>query len=247
MDNVTAFRARIGSANYNLQLPMSDEDYVIVRYPTFNDLYGKQDASKKSETSARVDNSFMDVRQLRDGLIKSNPNTIEILYSNRVTDVHGHLWAALQEFRQEITVMNLSHLFDASFGMFHNEMKRYQREMQKGDKVRAGKAAASGFRIMLTIYDFYKKDFTDYEGCMRYDNEVDKNAREKLINMKLGIVEPGFIKEQMENYYDLSTELKPKFHAHFKNEGMEKEVKEIFHYYTKQQLQDELLTGGLMR
>ncbi|QIA28711.1 nucleotidyltransferase [Phage f2b1] len=246
MDNVTAFRARIGSANYNLQLPMSDEDYVIVRYPTFNDLYGKQDASKKSETSDRVDRSYMDVRQLRDGLIKSNPNTIEILYSNRVTDVQSNLWGELQEFRQEITVMNLSHLFDASFGMFHNEMKRYQREMQKGDKVRAGKAAASGFRIMLTIYDFYKKDFTDYVGCMRYDNEVDKNAREKLINMKLGIVKPEFIKEQAGQYYALSEELKPKFHAHFKNEALEKEVREIFHFYTKQQLQKELLAGGLI-
>jgi len=244
MKKKVAFKAQIGSANYNLLLPSSDKDFITYYYPSYDDLYDRADLSKPSKVTDSEDNAWQDVRKLRDGLIKSNPNTLEVLFSVNVEHNGDLLWEELHAIREDIAKMNRSHLFDASFGMFHNEMKRYEREVKKGDAVRAGKAAASGFRIMLTIYDFYKKGFTDYEGCLWYDPEVDKGARDHLLKMKSGAGKPEFIKEQIKRWYEMADELRPKFHAYFKNEETEKDVRDIVHYYTKKQVKNELLFGG---
>ena len=244
MENKVAFKAPVGSWNYNLMLPSSDRDYKTYFYPTFDDLFNRSDFGRPSKVTSTEDNSWSDVRQLRDGLIKSNPHALEVLYARDVEHNDDPIWEELHAIRDDIAKINLSHLFDASFGMFHNEMKRYDKEVKKGDTPRAGKAAASGFRIMLTIYDFYKKDFTDYEGCLWYDPEVDKGARDHLLKMKSGAGKPEFIKEQIKRWYEMADELRPKFHMRFKNEETEKDVRDIVHYYTKKQIKNELLFGG---
>jgi hypothetical protein len=244
VNNKVAFKAQIGSANYNLLLPSSDEDFVTFYYPTYDDLYNRSELSRKSTVTDTEDNSWSDVRKLRDGLIKSNPNTLEVLFSVNVEHNDDPLWEELHAIREDIASMNRSHLFDASFGMFHNEMKRYEREVKKGDTVRAGKAAASGFRIMLTVYDYWKKDFTDYAGCLWYDEYLDKGGRDHLLKMKCGAGKPEFIKEQVQLWYTQADNLRPKFHAYFKNEETEKDVRDIVHYYTKKQVKNELLFGG---
>jgi len=241
-NNKVAFSAQYGSANYNLTTPASDEDYITYYYPTFEDLYKRADWSKPSKVTEAVDNSWNDVRRLREGLIKSNPNTIEVLYSVNVSHNDDPIWNDINLIREEITRMNLSHLFDASFGIFHTAMKLYQKKMSIGDHVKAGKNAANGFRVMQTIYDYYKKDYTDYASCLWYDNNVDKNAREHLLRMKLGLSSKEFIKEQAQQWYQMAEQLRPKFHSHYRNDDLVDYVDHIFEKNVKANLVEEL--GG---
>jgi len=242
LNNKVAFSAQYGSANYNLMTLASDEDYITYYYPTFEDLYKRADWSKPSKVTEAVDNSWNDVRRLREGLIKSNPNTIEVLYSVKVSHNEDPIWNDLYGIREEITRVNLSHLFDASFGIFHNAMKLYKKKMDRGDEVKAKKDAANGFRVMQTIYDYYKKDYTDYASCLWYDEHIDKGARDHLLRMKQGLTSEKFIKEQMGQWYVMAEQLRPKFHSHYRHDDLVDYIDHIFEQNVKANLIEEL--GG---
>ncbi|AIW03419.1 nucleotidyltransferase [Bacillus phage Moonbeam] len=244
MSKKVAFKAQIGSANYNLLLPSSDQDFVTVYYPSFEDLYNRVDLAKPSKVTETEDNSWQDVRKLRDGLIKSNPNTLEILFSVNVKDIQTPLWEELHHIREDIAKMNLSHLFDASFGMFHNEMKRYKRELEKGDKVRAGKAASSGLRIILAMHQYHKQDFKGYSNCLWYGEYLDAGTRNTLLEIKAGKGDPEAIKNKVAVMYKRAEVLRPLFHANTKDAGVEKEVRDIVYHYTEKEVKNELLFGG---
>ena len=73
-------KALTGSHNYNLNTPDSDKDYKFFVTPTFDDLYSGNRFSNGKQ-SDEMDYTVHDIRQLSHLLWKSNPNFIEVLFS----------------------------------------------------------------------------------------------------------------------------------------------------------------------
>ena len=75
----------IGSQNYGLNGPDSDEDYKVIYVPQFNDLYNCRLAehSDLREEWHNEHYSALDVRKWCSLLIKGNINALEMLYSSK--------------------------------------------------------------------------------------------------------------------------------------------------------------------
>ncbi len=72
--------AVFGSHNYNLNTPNSDVDMRYFFCPTFHHIYTNKEITKSS-TSTEMDYVAHDIRKLPGFLDKSNPNTLEIMFS----------------------------------------------------------------------------------------------------------------------------------------------------------------------
>lgn len=78
-----AFKALVGSHNYNLADENSDKDYKMFVLPTFEDLYKGKMYSKQiiGETE---DLDVHDIRKIVNLFYKSNINFIEVLFTNEL-------------------------------------------------------------------------------------------------------------------------------------------------------------------
>ena len=90
-NRVIVIEALVGSHNYNLNTPSSDEDWKFFVRPTFDDLYSGKMYSNGAQTSD-YDYTAHDIRKLADLLAKSNPNFLEVLFSVRVIAHPNFVW-----------------------------------------------------------------------------------------------------------------------------------------------------------
>ena len=77
-----AFKALVGSHNYNLNTQTSDKDYKVFVLPTFDDLFSGRQFSKA--TTGEIDIEYHDIRKLSNLLWKSNINFLEVLFSEEL-------------------------------------------------------------------------------------------------------------------------------------------------------------------
>jgi predicted nucleotidyltransferase len=112
-------KALVGSHNYNLNTVTSDEDWKYFVAPTFEDLYNGTFYSN-SKTSAEVDYTVHDIRQLGNLVWKANVNFLEVMFSKKVEFDAGLNF--LFDRREEWASMNLPAFRNATYGMHLQKM-----------------------------------------------------------------------------------------------------------------------------
>lgn len=117
------FVAQTGSVNYNLETPDSDKDFQVFLLPTFDDLYERKLMASEYR-SPELDVKFNDVRHLEHQLHKSNPNFLDMLFSQDLVYVHPDLQFLVDD-RERLAASNLSRLFYSCKGLFHDAEKRF--------------------------------------------------------------------------------------------------------------------------
>ncbi len=216
MERELAFKALVGSANYNLSTAESDKDYKVFVLPTFNDLYhGKLYTESKFNES--FDEDYHDIRKLSSLFWKSNVNFVEVLFSTNITINESDLIKESLEnifaMKDEIAAMNLPYLYKACKGMYFSKAK-YIEKGNEGTHYLVEKfgydtkSAMHAFRIMDFIERFAESGFTDFKGAMQYD-EKDRNSMLVIKNGEytkdeyFTLVEEKMMTfEQLENVYN---------------------------------------------
>ncbi|WP_227935241.1 DNA polymerase beta superfamily protein [Alkalihalobacillus deserti] len=196
MEREIAFKALVGSANYNLATPESDKDYKVFVIPMFADLYhGKLYAeSKVGET---IDEEFHDIRKLVHLFWKSNVNFVEVLFSidmtiNQNRPINNYIQQIIAQ-RDEIATMNLPYLYRACKGMYESK-KKYIKKGNKGTRYLVekvgfdSKSAMHAYRILDFIERFSANEFTSFKEAIQYDDK----SRKFMIGIKNGL----FTKDQ---------------------------------------------------
>lgn len=190
LEREVAFKALVGSHNYNLSTPESDKDYKVFVIPTFEDLYFSKQYSNNT-VGDKADYDYHDIRKLVSLFWKSNVNFIEVLYSNDVVHSEDYLIQtfikAIYKKRDEIVTMNLPYLYRACKGMYFNKMKQLDKGTESTHHLveRYGystKEAMHVYRILDFIERFYNNDFTDFKQAIEYT----ENERKFMLGIKNG-------------------------------------------------------------
>jgi len=111
-----------GSLNYNLQTKDSDRDFQVFVMPTFEDLYHRRMYASEFKSEA-FDFKVHDVRYLEHQLLKSNPNFLDMLFSQNVVYVHSMLQFLFDE-REQLAKSDMGRLFMSVKGLFKNAQNR---------------------------------------------------------------------------------------------------------------------------
>ena len=189
------FKVLVGSHNYNLNTPESDEDYKLFVLPTFDDLYSKTDFTKSIVTD-EVDCTIYDIRKLVHLFWASNVNYLEVLYSKKteillsnndtsyddIIDIFNH--------REQLCKMNMPYLFSACKGMYYNKLAPMKNANNKDYNEKLGygpKHAMAAYRI-LDFLERYKSNLdmakpNPFENAIYYSDE----EKEELLNIRKGI------------------------------------------------------------
>jgi uncharacterized protein len=222
MERKVAFKALVGSHNYNLNTPESDKDYKVFTLPTFEDLYFNRriSTSKVGETE---DYDFHDVRQIPELWWKTNINFVEVLYSTKTFNTIPEL-LIIFNMKDRLVRMNLPYFYTACKGMHFNKLS----QIDKGtsgtqhlvDKYGYDtKQALHAYRVLDFITRFYFTDFEGFKWAMTYEGK----ARDFMLSIKNG-------KYTKEEYLDLVKTKYEKFEVLeevYKNQKPDIEVKEI--------------------
>ena len=229
MDRVVAFKALVGSHNYNLNDENSDKDYKVFVLPTFEDLYNREMYANQI-IGEEEDLDIHDIRKLPNLFYKSNINFIEVLYSNEI--IIGEEMNRTQEIlikkifekRDEIVRMNLPHLFNA--GMHLNKIKLLRKGTEGTQHLvdKFGydtKQAQHAYRVLNFIERFSETELSDFKQAITYFGEDKK--------FMLDIKGAFFNAESFENfvsfYHDARFKpLKEKYHSFKPNEELKKEL-----------------------
>lgn len=204
MERRVAFKALVGSHNYNLNHEGSDRDYKVFVIPTFKDLYQSKRYTKTIESSID-DVVYHDVRQLKDLLCKSNVNFLEVLFSEDVVfgetldSGEGACLMTLFEHREAIARMNLKYLYQASLGTFMNRYKYLEAGTQNTQHLveKYGydtKQAMQCARILDVLIRYQRQGFTDFKSAIWFSEE--EPERLELIRIYKG----AYTKEEILQY-----------------------------------------------
>lgn len=215
-----AFKALVGSHNYNLNTPTSDKDYKVFVLPTFDDLYhGKSfNVDYIGETE---DFSIHDIRKCSSLWFKSNVNFVEVLFSSEFSinddldEESKKLVKELYNMRDDIAKMNLKFLYDACVGMHFNKL----RLLEKGTKGTAHlvesfsydtKQAMQAWRILDFLRAFSDTNFNDFKSAIWYSE--DNNKRKFMLDIKEGKFTLNEYKEIIsDTLADVEENFKPKY------------------------------------
>ena len=223
MERRVAFKALVGSHNYNLNHEGSDRDYKVFVIPTFEDLYHSKRYTKSFEASTE-DVVYHDLRQLKDLLCKSNVNFLEVLFSEELTfgetlDAgEGAFLMSLFEHREFIARMNLSYLYQSSLGMFMNRFKYLESGTEATQPLveQYGyhtKQALQCARILDVLIRYERQGFDDFKSAIWFSDEEYETIELKRIRAG------AYTKEEMINYLTnkkayVEEELAPKYRLH---------------------------------
>lgn len=191
MNRTIAFKALVGSHNYNLATPESDKDYKVFVLPTFDDLY-KGNQYSHSQITDTVDYDYHDIRKLSNLFWKSNLNFIEVLYSTDV--IHSDIpWVKtnideIYKIKHELVSMNLPYLYRACKGMYFNKIKYLEKGTEGTQHLvdRFGydtKQGLHAFRILDFIERFAETNFADFQHAMTYSD----TERDSMLAIKNGL------------------------------------------------------------
>ena len=180
------FAAKVGSYNYNLQVEGSDEDFYVFTMPRYTDLYDGNLYTKQTITDD-LDYTSFDLRRLPDLLWKSNPHTVELLFTKdlrvntRMEYVEGaetfkllDLPIFIQDKNESIARMNLPYLWDSTMGCVRSEMKRLKgNEEQELTKLHGynTKAAMHAVRLLDLLDRYADSGFEDFESALVYNGQ----------------------------------------------------------------------------
>ena len=175
-----AFKALVGSHNYNLNDETSDKDYKYFVLPTFDDLYENKMYSLPSQVTADMDFDVHDVRKIPNLFYKSNINFVEVLYSNEIVfnneDIGVEMLHNIFEMRDKIARMNIPYFFHACVGMHHRKMSA----LNKGTKgtqhliSKYGydtKQALHAYRVLDFLERLYYTKFNNFRKAITYEGE----------------------------------------------------------------------------
>jgi|SRR6185437_13094067 len=239
-----AFKALVGSHNYNLNNENSDKDYKVFYYPAFGDMYSG-DKSSKHKTSTEEDIEYHDIRKLPNMLWKSNVNFIEVLFSQEIENLDG-VFTELNAMRESIAAMNLPYLWDACTGMMYQKLKHANRDMNYIDikdnpetiDKKVGKSLYQVARIHMFLNDYADTDFTDFAQSIYVS---DDEGRNHLLNIKSGINtarEYKYLKGILD--YLHTSELKEKYISRGKDEETKNKIEGIVKRYVTREIAAEL-------
>lgn len=212
-----AFRALVGSYNYNLNGPTSDKDYKVFIFPTFDDLYSNTKFGRMYVGNDE-DLDVHDVRELGNLFFKSNMNFLELLFTNELklsTDndkVNQDLIHELFSMKDDIARMNLQNLYKSTVGTFDQRM----RKLNKGtdatqslvDKYEYNtKEAMNAIRGLDFLKKFADNDFSNFKEAIFY--KKDDDLRAILLGIKNGLMRQDSFEryaernlEVIKNYYE---------------------------------------------
>ena len=205
-----AFKALVGSHNYNLNAEDSDKDYKLFVLPTFEDLYKGEFYSKTNITST-VDFDIHDIRKLPQLFYKANINFLETLFSNEIvyseelTKQQRKLVDEIFKMKNEIAKMNISYLFNACRGMHFQKMKLLEKGTVSTQHLvekfgYSTKMALHAYRALDFMVRFSDNDFSDFKNAMTYTDE----EREFMLEIKYG----KFDLESFKNFVEFYREAK---------------------------------------
>jgi len=196
-----AFKALVGSHNYNLNDETSDRDYKFFVLPTFDDLYDNRYYSLPSQVSEELDYDVHDFRKIPQLWYKANINFLEVLYSKEVSmldwlrdwntplNVSAGIVSKINEIfamKEEIARMNLPYLYHACKGMHFNKMS-YLYKGTKGTMPLVKqfgydtKQALHAYRVLDFIVRLHDANF-DFPTAMKYEGA----DRDFMLSIKQG-------------------------------------------------------------
>lgn len=243
----TAFKALVGSHNYNLTNVHSDKDYKEFYFPSFDDLYGGNMGSISKKVNGN-DVEYHDIRKLPQMLWKANVNFIEVLFSQEAQS-NSNVYTELYEIRESIARMNLPYLYDACIGMMFSKLKDANRDsdyvdMRESDdsrKLKISKSLYQVARIRKFLFDYAATDFIDFQSSIFVD-ESDMQY-DYLMRLKNGIIIPFIEVRSFQDAISLDKPdmkaLKEKYKSQIKNEETHKDVEDIVKDYVRYELQAE--------
>lgn len=191
-----AFRALVGSHNYNLATESSDEDFKVFIVPTFDDIYYNKMVGRM-DVGLDVDVDYHDIRKIPDLWFKSNINFVEVLFSTRISFENSTIVPANQFFlqrnlldrRDEIARINLPYLYDACFGMYLQKRKSVLKGTASTQVLvdQFGydtKQALHSIRVLDFLQRYQDSDFNDFAQAIWYP--VHDPMRDKLMTLRYG-------------------------------------------------------------
>lgn len=246
MERELAFKALVGSKNYNLNTPESDTDYKVFVLPTLKDLF-EGNEYKKSKDSEDSDYTLHDVRKLVNVFWKSNVNFIEVLYSSKaeITEVY-HIKEKVNDIfamRDEIVTMNLPYLYRACKGMYFNKSKMINKGTDKTMHLidRYGydtKQAMAAYRIMDFIERFKDTDFKDFTRAMRYDEDERRN----MLKIKNGeYSEDEFRKNLLNPKFESFTKIESVYEEKLPREDVKEELEKAVYQMVESEIHYNML------
>lgn len=234
-----AFKALVGSHNYNLNNENSDKDYKVFYYPTFDDMYNG-DKTSKHKTSTDMDIEYHDIRKLPDMLWKSNVNFIEVLFSQEVV-AKDKLYSELHKIREDIASMNLPYLWDACYGMMYQKLREVKREMEYTDtnSAKVSKSLYQARRIYRFLYSYADSEFTNFADSIYIKKQ---STRDYILSVKSGghsYEEEYSFLEGWLNSKDM-TKIKSMYKSMERQEHVSEKVKGIVKGYVMREIAIEL-------
>ena len=140
----------VGSVNQGLATPESDLDYKFFVLPTVKDLYKGPFFSATGKTST-FDYAVYDIRKLPEMLWKSNPTTLEILFSKKT--FYFEEFDYLFKNRELLSQMNLFNFKNSTMGMFYQLDKKLKSRNARGEEF-SGKTAAQALKSLTTLIKY---------------------------------------------------------------------------------------------
>lgn len=181
-----AFKALVGSHNYNLNDETSDKDYKYFVFPNFDDLYDNKYYALPSQVTEELDYDVHDVRKIPQLFYKANINFVEVLYSKEVETANNEFLFELYGMRDKLSKMNLPYFYHACKGMHFNKMDY----LYKGTKGTRHLVKQFGYDTKQALHAYRVLDFperlvyTDFSflDAMKYNT----NEREFMLAIKTG-------------------------------------------------------------
>ncbi|MDT8859728.1 nucleotidyltransferase domain-containing protein [Alkalihalobacillus sp. MEB130] len=244
MKRTIAFKAVVGSENYNLVTKESDKDYKTFVIPTFADLYDRT-IYTDSMVKQTIDEEIHDVRKLPTLWWKSNVNFLEVLFAREIIiNDNSLVKRAVNELlarKQDIATMNLPYLYKACQGMYLSKYKY----LEKGNKSTNHlveefgydtKSAMHAYRILDFVERFSSNHFRNFQEAMTYND----NDREFMVAIKKGRYTKDEVKQLIDEKLSACEKLKNVYLSQPVNEQTKSIVETIIYELTVDCIKGEL-------
>jgi predicted nucleotidyltransferase len=244
------FKCVVGSPNYNLDTPESDRDYKYFVYPTVHDLY-RHHYYHVSHRTAKVDYEVHDIRRLGELLMKSNPNYLEVLYSQEYEWQDESFRHFLMHKRDQISKMNLPKLWSSLYGLGQEK----ENKLLKGtastrhlvDKFGYDtKQAMHAVRAYHMIFKLAVSHF-DFERSLWSPSSDEKSdapgrfPRDLFLSIKHGLYSLQHVQELLATYRQDAKELEDRFKAQPLNTRLFEQLENFIAYQVMRHLMQENL------
>lgn len=239
------FKSLIGVNNYNLYTPNCKTYYKSVVLPNFDDLYLANiiEESCSLETNTNRE-GICDIRKYIKHLIKPDIYFIESLFSdeiilnNTICNKSKSLVSELLNYKDDITKINLSYLYDSCIGIYNSKMHSLLKCTSKTEYMIKNygynvEHAFEAWRLLDLLRRFADTNFSDFKFALKYDDADPKNVfLRRLVNGEFSLNEFNEIIDNTfrhveENFKTLYKNSIVSEHLHDRLHGISKELVKI--------------------